>query len=71
MKLNSLREQNYGYLIHTWSDNALKGTVVNRAWPSLHGESLEITLTVPLRKGFNCFVKSWQYGKIHDYWLIC
>ena len=25
-----------------------KGTVVNRALPSLHGGSLEITLTVPL-----------------------
>ena len=36
--------------IHTWSDKAFKGTVVNRALPSLSGVSLEITLTIPLRK---------------------
>ena len=38
------------YLVHTWSDKALKGTVVNRALAFLHGDSLEITLTVPLSK---------------------
>ena len=37
-----------GYQIHTWSDKAFKGTVVNRELLSLHGGSLEITLTVPL-----------------------
>ena len=31
------------------SDKALNCTVVNQALPYLHGESLEITLTVPLR----------------------
>ena len=31
------------------------GSVVNRALPSLHGGSLEITLTVPLR--FNDLLK--------------
>ena len=30
------------------SDPAYKGTVVNRALPSLQGDSLEIMLTVPL-----------------------
>ena len=30
----------------------LMGTVVNRALLSMHGESLEITLTVPLRLTF-------------------
>ena len=35
-------------LIHTWSDKAFKGNVVNRAAPFLHEGSLEITLTVPL-----------------------
>ena len=34
--------------IHTWLDNAFKSTVVNQALLSLHGLSLEITLTVPL-----------------------
>ena len=32
----------------TQSDNALNGTVANRALPFLYGGSLEITLTVPL-----------------------
>ena len=40
-------------LNYIWSDKAFKVTVVNRAVPSLHGESLEITLTVP--SNFNFF----------------
>ena len=44
-KKNSLKKQKHGYLFHTWSDKAFKGTVVNRTLPSLHGGSLEITLT--------------------------
>ena len=39
-KINSLKKQNQWYLIHTWSDNAFKGTVVNRALLSLHGTRL-------------------------------
>ena len=35
------------YLIHTRSDKAFKGTVVNQTLTSLPGGSLEITLTVP------------------------
>ena len=45
---NKLFEK-YGYLMHTRSDKAVVGTVVNRALPSLHKGSLEITLTVPLK----------------------
>ena len=48
MKINSLKKQKHGYLFNTRSDKAFKGTVVNKALPSLHGGSLEITLTVPL-----------------------
>ena len=42
--------QNYKQLnlIHTWSDKAFKGIVVNQTLSSLHGGSLEITPTVPL-----------------------
>ena len=56
MKINSLKEQKDWYLIHTWSDKAFKGTIVNQTLSSLHGGSLEITLTcysVPLRWTFN------------------
>ena len=35
--------------IYILSDKAFKGTIVNQALPSLHGGSLEILLTVPLR----------------------
>ena len=36
------------YLPHFLSDKSFKDTVLNRALPSLHRGSLEITLTVPL-----------------------
>ena len=32
------------------TSEGFKGTILNRALPSLHGGSLEITLTVPLRE---------------------
>ena len=35
--------------ISNFSDNAFKGTVVSRALPPLHGGSLEITITAPLK----------------------
>jgi len=35
---------------HTLSDKAFKGTYINQALPSLHGGSIEITLTVPLNQ---------------------
>ena len=38
------------HAIHAWSDKAFNGNVVDRALASLHGGSLEITLTVPLMK---------------------
>ena len=50
MKMNSLKKQKHGYLNHTWSEKAFKGSLVNRGLPSLHKGSIEITLTVPLRK---------------------
>ena len=43
-KLTEIRQKNDGI----FSDKGFKGTVVNRALPSLHKGSLEITLTVPL-----------------------
>ena len=46
MKINSLKKLKHWYLIHTWSDKAFKGTVVNRTIPSLHKGSFEITLIV-------------------------
>ena len=32
-----------------WSNKCVKGAIVNRALPFLHGESLKFTLTVPLK----------------------
>ena len=52
MKINSLKVQQYWYLIHTWSEKSVQGTVVHRKFPSLHWGSLEITLTVPLSDDF-------------------
>ena len=31
MKINSLKKQKHGFLIHAWPDKTFKGTVVNRA----------------------------------------
>ena len=45
MKMNSFKKQKHGYIIHTSSDKDFMGSFVNRALPSLHGGSLEITLT--------------------------
>ena len=49
LKINSLKKSKQGYIIQTWSDIALKGTIVNRTFPSLNRGSLETTLTVPLK----------------------
>ena len=38
------------FVTHTLSDKAFKGTFINQALPSLHGGSIEITLTVPLNQ---------------------
>ena len=46
--IENKQKPKHGYLIHTWSDKAFKGTVVNQALPSWHGGSLKIPLTVPL-----------------------
>ena len=56
MKINSLKKCKHGYLIHTWSDKAYNGTVVNRTFPSFYGGSLELTLTVPLKSKIIFFV---------------
>ena len=48
MRINSLKKQKHWYLIHNWS-KTFKGTFVNRGFSSLHGGSLKITLTVPLK----------------------
>ena len=40
------KKQKINNIINTWSDKALKGTFANRALPSLHRGSFEVTLTV-------------------------
>ena len=39
------------------------GTVVNQALSSLHGGSLEVTLTVP-------YHNTWLYSRFYDYWEV-
>ena len=48
IKIKHLNLEKRQYLPHYWSVKYFKGTVVNREMPSLHGGSLEITLSVPL-----------------------
>ena len=45
-------------------DEAFKGTVVNSALQSLHGESLEITLT-------SLFMETWKYGELSARYCNC
>ena len=47
MKLNRLKKQNHGYSIHTWSDKAFKGTLVNGALSSLYEGWLEMVTYSP------------------------
>ena len=47
MKINSLKKQKPGFLIHNWSDKAFRGTVVNRALSYLLEVLHQITNTVP------------------------
>ena len=50
LKMTRFRNYELGYHIHTWSDKAFKGTVLNRASPLLYSGSIEISLTVPLKE---------------------
>ena len=47
-KKNSLNKHKHGYLIHTWSIKAFKGTVVIRALRSFHEGSIKVMPRVPL-----------------------
>ena len=64
MKMHSFKKRKYGYVIHTWSDNAFKSTFVNRALTSLNEGSLEISLTVPLNKTVEVISNGPQNGTI-------
>ena len=46
--MNSFQKEKHVTLIYALFDKAFKGTVVNPAFPSLPGVSLEVTLTVPI-----------------------
>jgi len=41
------------FLPHWGLDEGLKGTIVNRVWPSLHVGLLEIKTTIPLKRNLN------------------
>ena len=46
-KLTHFESEKRGYIYHFLADIEFKGTDVNKALPSLHKGSLEMTLTVP------------------------
>ena len=54
-------KQKHGFIILIWSDKAFKGTAVNRALQSLHGGSLELTHSFPVRGFENRFSRVIAY----------
>ena len=46
MKINLILKEKHELLIHSWSDKALKGTIVNRIYPSINEGSLKIKIIV-------------------------
>ena len=51
--------KNHGYIIHTWWDKALKGTVVNRALSSL--QEVHLKLRLQLQSLFNWKILNWSW----------
>ena len=67
IKHNQFINVKHWYFIHNWSDNAFKGSVVIRAFPSVHWGQLKITLTVSLSRCITeYFVLFFQKLKIHE-----
>ena len=52
--------------IFTSIETMVKGTVVNRAFPSLHVQSLEITLIVPLRVSISSHDSHWYHISYYE-----
>ena len=55
---------NLGYIIHTYSKFAFKGTVVNQKCQSINGSSIEITFSVPLLQNSGIFVFKITYDSL-------
>ena len=49
MKINSLKKQKHGYLIHSCSDKTFKGIDVDWTCHPINGSFIEITVPVPLK----------------------
>ena len=71
LKINIFQNYEHLYLYHTSPDKAFIGTFVNRGnLPYFHVETLEITLTVPLREKIVNFIScpanlyNWETNKI-------
>ena len=50
VNINNFKLEKIRYLTHYRPDKGLKGTIVNRVFPSKYGGLLEITTTVPLKR---------------------
>ena len=60
-----MKKQKCWYLIQTWSDKAFKGTVVNRALPSLYGGLFEICYSPFNIQGLDT-ISSIRFNKIES-----
>ena len=65
-KINSFQNYKHSHLIHTWSGKAFKGTIVNRALPSLHDGSLEIIYRETLNNEYIKRIHQMSYSSLPD-----
>ena len=67
LKIIGFHIYKHWYLIHTYQT---KGTVVNRVLPTVHGGSLEIMLTTPLKKIMK-IIMGWRNNMLTLPWDSC
>ena len=71
MKINRIQNYKHWYLLHTCSNTAFKGTVVDRTLSSLHEGPLETMRTVPLKEEKTTFKYGGEFSLCELYLSIC